>query len=351
MKTTSPSPSTAGAALDGAPRFDTRLRAIAARLRGGGGRARLGGPVTALIVLAIGFQLCSGTFLTMGNIRSVIEAASVPAIIAAGLSFVLIMGAIDLSVEGVVAAVSMVAALLVANGVNDNHFGLAGILLALLVGLVFGVFNGVLNAVFRMPSLIVTLGSWFIGLGVAAVLFPQRVPQIRDPVLLGVSHLHVAGFSLIVFIALLLVIGAELIQRYTQPGRMIYAIGGEEGLLLASGQRIGRIKIVAFALSGLFSGIAGVLLSAQLGSGNANIGDGHLFPAISASVLGGTVLTGGRGGAVQSAIGVLILEVLSNGLIQIGAGPYTRNIISGAVILCAVAAGGWHRRRLLRVVK
>lgn len=312
---------------------------------------QIAGPVTALVILAIGFQLSSGTFLTAANLRSVIEAAAVPAIIAAGISFVLIMGAIDLSVEGVMAATSMVAALLVANGVNSNHWGAAGLVAALLVSVGFGLFSGILNTVLRMPSLIVTLGTWFIGLGVAAVLFPQRVPQIRDGLLLGLAQTRIMNFSLVVYIALVLVILAQFILYFTRLGRMIYAIGGEEGLLAASGVRVKRIKIAAFALSGLFAGIGSLLLSAQLGSGNTNIGDGHLFPAISASVLGGTLLTGGRGGAVQSALGVLILEVLNNGLIQIGAGPYTRNIISGTIILVAVALGGWRRRGILRVVK
>ena len=215
----------------------------------------------------------------------------------------------------------------------------------------FGVFNGVLNAILRMPSLIVTLGSWFIGLGVAAVLFPQRVPQIRDPLMLALAHARVGGFSVVVVVAIVLVLAAQLVLRFTTLGRMIYAIGGEESLLVQTGFRLARYKIGAFALSALFAGVGALLLSAQLGSGNANIGANELFPAVSASVLGGTVLTGGRGGAVQSALGALILEVLNNGLIQIGAGPYTRNIISGTVILLAVGIGGWQRRALLRVVK
>ncbi len=312
---------------------------------------QFGGPVTAVVILSIGFHLVSGTFLTLGNLRSVVEASAVPAIVAAGLSFVLIMGAIDLSIEGVMAATSMVVALLVANGVNGNHLGPLGIGLALLVAVAFGLCNGLLNAVLRMPSLIVTLGTWFIGLGMAAVLFPQRVPQIRDGLLLGVARIRILDFSLVVYIAVALVVAAQLLLNHTTRGRMIYAIGGEEHLLASTGIRIKGIKIAAFSLCGLFAGIGSLLLSAQLGSGNADIGSGHLFPAISASVLGGTVLTGGRGGAVQSALGALILEVLNNGLIQIGAGPYTRNIISGTVILSAVALGGWNRRRLLRVVK
>lgn len=313
--------------------------------------AQIAGPVAALIVLSVGFQLISGSFFTVDNLKSVVEAAAVPAILAAAISFVVIMGSIDLSLEGIMAATSMIVALLVANGVNGNDYGMTGLLIALAAGLGFGLFNAILNAVLRMPSLIVTLGTWFIGLGIAAMLFPSRVPQINDPLILDLARLRIFDISLVVYIALVVIVISELILNYTKLGRMIYAIGGDEGLLVASGLRIRGFKIAAFAICGLLAGMCGVLLSAQLSTGNANIGSGLLFPAISAAVLGGTVLTGGRGGAVQSALGALILEVLNNGLIQIGAGPYTRNIISGAVIVVAVAAGGWHRRRKMRVVK
>jgi len=309
------------------------------------------GPVVALIVLSVGFQLVSGSFFTIDNLKSVVEAAAVPAILAAAISFVVIMGSIDLSLEGTMATTSMIVALLVANGVNGNDYGMVGLLAALTVGLAFGLFNAVLNAVLQMPSLIVTLGTWFVGLGIAAVLFPARVPQINDPLILNLARLRLFDLSLVVYIALAVIVVSQLVLNFTRLGRMIYAIGGDEGLLVASGLRIRWVKIAAFSICGLLAGMCGVLLSAQLSTGNANIGSGLLFPAISAAVLGGTVLTGGRGGAVQSALGALILEVLNNGLIQIGAGPYTRHIISGSVIVIAVAAGGWHRRRKLRVVK
>ncbi|SCB36785.1 MULTISPECIES: ABC transporter permease [Rhizobium] len=309
------------------------------------------GPVVALIVLSVGFQLVSGSFFTIDNLKSVVEAAAVPAILAAAISFVVIMGSIDLSLEGTMATTSMIVALLVANGVNGNDYGMVGLLAALAVGLAFGLFNAVLNAVLQMPSLIVTLGTWFVGLGIAAVLFPARVPQINDPLILNLARLRLFDLSLVVYIALAVIVVSQLVLNFTRLGRMIYAIGGDEGLLVASGLRIRWVKIAAFSICGLLAGMCGVLLSAQLSTGNANIGSGLLFPAISAAVLGGTVLTGGRGGAVQSALGALILEVLNNGLIQIGAGPYTRHIISGSVIVIAVAAGGWHRRRKLRVVK
>ena len=159
------------------------------------------GPVAVLVVLALAFQLASHNFLSPGNLAAIAEAVAVPVILATGLSFVILLGAIDLSLEGVMATSSMTVALLAANNVNGHHWGIWAIVAALGVGVVFGAFNGVLNTYFRMPSLIVTLGSWFIGLGIASVLFPSQVPGIRDPIVLGLASTQFAGLSLIVFIA------------------------------------------------------------------------------------------------------------------------------------------------------
>jgi ribose transport system permease protein len=309
------------------------------------------GPLIALVLMVVVFQVITGSFVSIGNFRSILEAAAVPSILAVGLSFVILLGAIDLSMQGVIAATSMTLSLLVANGINGNNFGFAGIIIAIMVGVGFGAFNGVLHVVGKTPSLIVTLGTWFIGLGVAAVLFPERVPAIHEPLVLGLSSVHVAGLGLIVYLACAVIAVAYVVLKYTRVGRMIYAIGGDEAIIVASGLPVKRYKFIAFVISGAIAAFGGVLLSAQLGNGNADIGAGQLFPAISAAVVGGTLLSGGRGGALQSALGALMLEVLSNGLIQIGAGPYSRNIISGAVILIAVGISSYHMRRKLRVVK
>jgi ribose transport system permease protein len=309
------------------------------------------GPVAVLVVLCLAFQLASHNFLTGGNLAAIAEAAAVPVILATGLSFVIILGAIDLSLEGVMATSSMVVSLLAANNVNANHWGAWSIVAALGCGVAFGAFNGLLNTLLRMPSLIVTLGSWFIGLGIASVLFPSQVPGLQDHLVLGIAATHFAGLSLIVFIAIAILAVFHLVLNYTHLGRMIYAVGGGEATLVTTGLRVPLFKFSAFVISGFLAALAGVLLSAQLGDGNADIGNGLLFPAVSACVLGGTLLSGGRGGVVQSAIGAVILEVLNNGLIQIGAGPYVRNIISGAVIVTVVAISGLHMRRKLRVVK
>jgi ribose transport system permease protein len=308
------------------------------------------GPIAILIALCLIFEVVRPDFLTLSNVVTIIETAAIPLILATGLTFVILLGSIDLSLEGIMATSSMVLALLVKNNVNSNDWGVFGLITAVTAGAVFGLINGILNALFKMPSLIVTLGTWFIGLGVAAMLFPASPPIMHEPI---INHLtaRFLGVSLIVYIALFIVLLGFILLRYTHLGRMIYAIGGDENIAVASGIPVGRYKMAAFLISGLLAAVSGSLLSAQLSNGNPQIGDGTLFPAISGAVLGGTLLSGGRGGVLQSTIGVLILEVLGVGLIQSGADPYTQTAIQGIVIILAVTCGSWYQRRRLRVIK
>jgi ribose transport system permease protein len=308
------------------------------------------GPIAILILLCLIFQILLPDFLTFSNLATIADTAASPLILATGLTFVILLGSIDLSLEGIMATSSMVLALLVRNNVNGNDYGVVGVFAAIGVGVCFGLMNGILNTVFRMPSLIVTLGTWFIGLGVAAVLFPASPPIMREPIL-SVVTARFLGLSAIDYVALFTLIAGFVVLRYTHLGRMIYAIGGNENIVVTSGIPIRRYRIAAFLISGLLAALSGTLLSAQLGNGNPQIGDGTLFPAISGAVLGGTFLSGGRGGVFCSAIGVLVLEVLGIGLIQSGADPYTQTAIQGFVIILAVIASSWHQRRKLRVVK
>lgn len=206
-------------------------------------------------------------------------------------------------------------------------------------------------AFMRLPSLIVTLATWFIGLGVATLLFPGRQPQIIDTRLTALALDKTLGVSALVFIALTVFTVAYLAQRYTHFGRLCYAIGRDERTTRQSGQRVRLHKIAAFALMGTLAGLGGVMISAQLSVGNPMAGQGFLFPAVSAAVIGGTLLSGGVGGVMHSIVGVFILEVLRNGMVQLGVDPYLRHVVEGATIIGALLAGNWSLRRRLRVVK
>jgi len=248
-------------------------------------------------------------------------------------------------------ASSMLVSLLIANSVTPYSFGWLAVAAALGLGAAFGLANGLLYTVLRLPSMIVTLATWFIGLGVATLMFPGRQPEILDSRLTLLVLDKSWGVSALVFIAIAIAILGYLLQNYSQFGRLSYAIGIDEKTTVQAGLPVRFHKIVAFTLMGLLSGLGGVMISAQLGVGNPAAGQDFLFPAVSAAVIGGTLLSGGRGGVVQSVLGVFILEVLRDGMVQLGVNPYLRHVVEGAIIIGALAIGNWRLRTKLRVVK
>ncbi len=309
------------------------------------------GPTLTLGLLVGLFATLSSTFFSIANAEAIAESAAIPVVLVVGMTFVIVQGSIDLSIEGVMAASSMAVSLLVANSITPHAFGTWGILAGVLVGAAFGVANGLLYSIVRLPSLIVTLATWFIGLGVATLLFPGRQPQILDQTLTLLALDKRFGVSALVFIAIAVASIGWVIQSYTQFGRLCYAIGVDEKTTRQSGLPVSLHKVAAFALMGLLAGVGGVMISAQLEVGSPSAGQGFLFPIISGAVIGGTLLSGGRGGVLQSVIGMLILEVLRNGMVQVGIDPYLQHVVEGTIIVGALVLGNWRLRTRMRVVK
>ena len=309
------------------------------------------GPLLALLVLVLLFSAFSANFASLPNLAAVLEAAAIPAIVAVGLTFVLMEASIDLSVEGVASLANVLLSITVANSVTATDIGLWAIPLVIGVGLVIGATSALISIYVRMPSLIVTLGMWLTTVGFAALLFPGRLPQILETRITSLAIDKHFGLSSVVYLTLLLIVVAVLVEKHTRFGRMSRAIGENEPVLIMSGIKVNRHKVAAFALAGGCYALAGILLGARIGVGNTQSGVGLLFPSIAACVLGGTLLSGGHGGVRQSMIGVLILITLRNGLIQIGVDPLLQSALEGAVIIVAVAGSTWHLRRKVRVIK
>jgi ribose transport system permease protein len=309
------------------------------------------GPLIALIFLAGFFTFASPTFSTPGNISVLLTQLSILLVISIGLTFVILLGSIDLSVEGAMASSSIVFVLFALNDRNDSDFGVFAVLAGVLTGSLFGLINGLLHVRLGIPSFMVTLGMGAVGLGIATVLFGGRAPRLLDEGLRVWGVGNTAGVSNLVFIAAAVLAIALIIQRFTRVGRYGYVIGGDEPIAKLSGINIRKYKILSFVISGTAAGIAGVMAATQLGVGDTSIGSGLLFTAITAVVLGGTLLVGGRGGVIQTLIGVGIITVLANGLILVGVDPYIQQAVQGLVIVIAVIASGWSLRRRVRVIK
>lgn len=313
--------------------------------------ARSLGPLTALILLCIVFSFTADSFFTLGNVNAIVQQAAIPLILAMGATLVILIGSVDLSIEGIMAAAGLTFVLLASNSVNSNDFGLWAVLAAIVVGALFGLVNGALHAIARVPSFLATLGTWFIGLGVATVLFGTSTPQLLDPGLSAWAQGTWLGIPIIVFFAIIALLITWFLCSSTSLGTSAYAIGGDEAVSRVTGINVTRTKIILFTIAGIFSGFAGVLATIRLGVGDVGVGSGNLFLTLSAVVVGGTLLSGGRGGPIHSLVGVLLLVVLGNGLLLSGASPYIQQGAQGLILIGAVIATGWPARTRLGVVK
>ena len=309
------------------------------------------GPLVALVVLFAGFSLADPGFASLQNLETLASRSAIPLVIAIGMTFVIIQGSIDLSVEGVMAVCSLTFAMLVLNSRTGLDLGFLGLLIGVLAGAGFGLLSGIIITRLRVPSFMVTLGIWSFTAGIAMLLSGGQPPLIRDAGLRAFGLGSTFGVPNLALVALLCLGAGFVLQGYTRFGRYSYMIGGGEDIVRLSGIPVDRYKILVFAFSGFCAGLAGVLESARVGVGHSEIGPGQMFAAITAVVIGGTSLSGGRGGVLQSTVGVLILAVLGSGMIFVGVSPYLQRAVQGAIILVAVIAATWHLRSRLRVVK
>ncbi|CAH0158587.1 ABC transporter permease [Microbacterium sp. Bi128] len=308
--------------------------------------------VGAMVVLVIVFSLLNPRFASVGNLQNILDQATVPLIVGVGATLVILLGSIDLSVEGVMGAAGMAWILLSANTRGGPDLGPLAWIIALAVGAALGWLSGVIFTRLKVPSFIVTLGIWYVGLGVATILFgTESIPTLTDDALSTWSSQTTAGIPNGFWLAVGVVVLGVLLLRYTRFGRLTLAIGDNEGIARSAGMPVARIKTAVFLVAGLLSGLAGIIATMKLGAGSATVGAGTLFLVIPAVVIGGTSLGGGRGGILRTVLGVFLLTLLSNGLILSGVSPSFQSAVSGAILVVAIVAAAWSQRNRLRIAK
>jgi ribose/xylose/arabinose/galactoside ABC-type transport system permease subunit len=287
-------------------------------------------PFFVLVIVCIGFAIFSDQFVSARNFETVLRQTAVLSIAAMGGTFVILMGSIDLSVGSVVGLSAVVVAYMM------QYFGIIAIPSGLIVGGVLGALVGFVYARLKVPSFIVTLGLLVAGHGMMLHITEGRPIMVRDEFMRWIGSGDILGVPTIVLIAVVAFAIAYVIQNHTALGRSIVAIGGGEVVSQRSGIPVDRVKVMTFALAGLYSGLAGIVLASRMGAGSPTAGTGLELDVIAAVVIGGTPLTGGMGGVAGTIVGALIIAVLSNGLNLAGVSSYTQLIIKGAVLVAAV---------------
>jgi len=285
-----------------------------------------------LILICLLLSLLTPRFLTSENLINVVRQSSLNAIVAAGMTLVILTGGIDLSVGSLLAVTSVFSAGTLAAGSTP----LGAILAGIGIGLVFGIANGLIITVGDVAPFIVTLGTLTIARGVALV-YTNGAPIMamdNDFRFLGRGEFGPLPVPIVILIVVYAVV--YFVLNRTTFGSYVYAIGGNQEAARLSGVRVRLVKAATYAISGLLAGLTGVILTGRLGSAQPNLGSGDELDAIAAVVLGGTSLAGGRGGIIGTLVGALIIGILSNGLNLLNVNAYYQPVAKGVVILIAI---------------
>lgn len=294
-------------------------------------------PVLVLIALIVFFTMVNPNFLSLRNFARVGISATPPLMIAVGTTFIVIMGSIDLSMEGAVAVCAVIFAyIFMALGGTLDGWAWMAIPVCCLVGAVFGLINGIVHVALRIPSFMASLSMGFVGIGLSLVMTGGDRIRVEDPIFRALLTDRYLGFPLMVHVALLVLVAAWFIQSQTTLGRNFYAVGGGEDLAHASGLNVKRVRIIGFALAGVFYAIGSLFAVAQIGIAETATGYNFMFVAITSIVVGGTALWGGSGGVWNTLVGVLIVNVINNGMIVMGLPRYIQDGVLGVLVIVAV---------------
>ena len=316
----------------------------------------------ALILVFAFFAIAAPNFLSTANAVIVSKHVALNALLAIGMTFVIITGGIDLSVGSIVGLCAMMAGWLVLNGVDLGigytvWYNTAEIVVIVcLIGVLVGVVNGLLITRLAVAPFIATLGTLYVARGFALLSSGGRTfPNLTGKPEFGTDTFPLIGtgtlLGLPVMIWLLIVVGllAHYISRRTTLGRHIYAVGGNERGAALSGVKVNRVKMFVYMFSGLCAALVGIVIASQLQASHPATGETFELNAIAAAVLGGTSMSGGRGKIGGTIVGALVIGSLSDGLIMMGVSSFWQTVIKGLVIIMAVVIDQAQSRLQARV--
>ncbi len=293
--------------------------------------------IVFLVICAI-FSVATDSFLTVSNITDVVRTNTINGLLAVGLTYVILSGGIDLSVEATACLAGLVAGYL-------SPMPVVAVLAGVLVGVAIGLFNGLMLEKSGVQPFIFTLAMSRLLRGVVLAITKGKNYYTIDSCFTAIVRSSVFGIpSLIIMFVVIVVITYFALNR-ARYGRYIYAVGSNEEAARLSGIRTHRIKVSAYVIAGMLSGLAGVLLTARLSGAETNAGDGWSLDAVSAVIIGGTSLRGGRGGILNTLLGIFIIAVLNNGMTLMGVPTNYNQLIKGLLMLVAVLLDMSNRKK------
>jgi len=290
-------------------------------------------PVATLVILVAGIGTAQPGFLSPSTMLQLASDTAVLFVLATGVTFVIMLGGIDLSIQAMASLASVIVALTI------SHLGYASFPFAVAIGALSGALAGLAHVRLKIPSFIATLAVGGVLSGVALVISRQRSITLgeADREYLTWITGQVGGIPNEVIIGLVVLLIAHVMQSRTPFGRYSAAIGAGEAAAYASGVKVDRQKLIAFTLSATFAALAGVVLAGRLASGSPTLANELLLPSIAAVVVGGTAITGGVGSIWRTLVGALIISVVRIGMTFVGINIFAQNIVFGSVLVIAVA--------------
>lgn len=298
------------------------------------------GLLLSFVGICVALSVTTPQFLTVQNLLIIVTQVAINALLAFGVTFVIITGGIDLSIGSMVAVTGVVAA----SFAHPDTYPVAVPLLAGLgAGLLFGAFNGFVITRSNVPPFIVTLGTMTIGRGLALILSKGRPVSNLSDSFNFIGGGKILGVPMLIIILILAFTICSVILRKTVIGRYMYAVGGNEQAARASGIDLSRVKMVVYTLCGGLAALAGILLTSRITTGQPNAGTGFELDAIAAAIIGGTSTSGGTGTMTGTLIGALLIGVISNGLDLLNVTSYYQQVVMGVIIIGAVVLDGLNR--------
>lgn len=281
--------------------------------------------------------LADSRFFSIRNAARIFIAATPALMVAIGVTFIIIMGSIDLSMEGTVSVCAVIFAFaFIGWGGTLASWAWLAIPVALLVGAVLGFINGMVHVRLKIPSFMASLAMGFVGTGLALLLTGGDRIRVEDPIFRSLLTERWFNFPIMVYVAFAMLLIAWFIQSRTTLGRNFYAVGGGEELAHASGLNVNRVRIMGFTLAGVFFAVGALLAVGRIGIAETATGNNFMFVSITAVVVGGTALWGGIGGVWNTLVGVLIVNVINNGMVVIGLPNYLQDGVLGILVILAV---------------